>query len=1075
MTKQLGPPRKRVVKDILNPQLVSKEKMPFVELMGRSNFSFLRGASHPEEMVEQAILFGYEGLGLCDLDGLYGVARGYQTYKSPSLFTASTHAHGDFRYLIGTEVTLTDQEPLVLMPLNKKGYTDLCAILTLGKRQAAKGHSRLKLSDLRGYTDDLLAFPLPPWKDECLEILEELFVDRLYLPVWRDFTWESLQFYRQALHYETHWNLPLFVTQRPFMHTPDRKPLFDVMTCILHGKQMNSCKDILIQNRTRHLHSLTDLLDLWQDRPDLLKRTCEIASRVNFSLSEIRYRYPRSNLPADSNPTTYLKELVQQGLNFHFPDGISEKLKKQVEHELQVIAELEYEDYFLTLREICEFAKKQNILFQGRGSAANSIVCFALGLTAVNPTQVDLLFERFISIERREPPDIDIDFEHERREEVIQHIYNKYGEQHAAMVCTVIRYKTRMAFRETAKVFGIPISHINVMAKYMGREGMPKLVEDPEYVRQFGIDYKEFNKVIAMAVQLKGAPRHLGIHTGGFLITQDPMIEMVPVEKATMDGRYVIQWNKDDVATLGLMKIDVLSLGMLTCIRKCFDLLREHKKIDMNLVKIPQDDQPTYKMIQEADTVGTFQIESRAQMATLPRLRPENFYDLVVEVAIVRPGPLQGGMVHPYLRRRQGLEKVEYAHPALEDILCKTMGVPIFQEQIMRMVVAVAGFTPGEADEMRRIMASSWRKKAVVDGLQARIMRGLLASGISQDYAEKVYRTIEGFASYGFPESHSASFAILTYASCWLKQHHPDVFTCALLNSQPMGFYSPRALLADAQRHGVSVLPLDIQKSTYDFSLEPGANSLLDIRVGLRSLYGLGSPVLKELEKERLQRGPFLNLQDFIQRVKLPRSALMKLAASGALQSFSKNPRDLLWYLQSINLDQKSFLWGQPYETFADEESDTLPEEDRWQEMEREYETKGFSTHTHPLTILRATLDEKSRFYVSHKKVPYYIASEQKKLRHGCKIRVAGLLSLIQKPPTAKGFCFLTIEDETGIFNIVLKPDIYKKFRDVLYSCSLLEIQGTLENVAGVINIKAENILEIRKEHSADSFSPQIY
>ncbi|MGE0633410.1 MAG: PHP domain-containing protein, partial [Pseudobdellovibrionaceae bacterium] len=466
-----------VVKNLRAPSATAKKiNLRFVELLGRSNFSFLQGASHAEEMVEQAILHDYKGISICDLDGFYGIARGYQAYKNPSHFVASADVNKDFKYLIGSEVTFTDHNPIVLMPLNKKGYVDLCAILTLGKRQAAKGHSRLKLSDIKNKTDDLLAFPIPPWTPEGVEALQEIFADRLYLPVWRDLTWESLQFCKQAFQLETEKGVSLFVSQRPFMHTPERKSLFDVMTCILHGKKIRECGDILVQNKERHLRDLNSLYELWKDRPDLLEKTWEIANRVNFSLSEIRYRYPRSNMPEGANATTYLKILVEKGLEERYPHGISDKVNKQVASELALIADLEYEDYFLTLKEICVFAKEKNILFQGRGSAANSVVCFALGLTSVDPMKFDLLFERFLSKERGEPPDIDIDFEHERREEVIQHIYKKYGEQHAAMVCTVIRYKTRMSFRETAKVFGVPLEHFNKMVKYMGREGIKKLV-----------------------------------------------------------------------------------------------------------------------------------------------------------------------------------------------------------------------------------------------------------------------------------------------------------------------------------------------------------------------------------------------------------------------------------------------------------------------------------------------------------------------------------------------------------------------------------------------------------------------
>lgn len=1040
----------------------------FVELLARSNFSFLQGASQPEEMVQEAIHHGYDGLALCDLNGLYGVVRGYQAANSPSLFTASPTAKESFHYLIGSELTLTDESSIVLLPLNKEGYSHLCEILTLGKRQASKGFSKLSLQQIEKYNQGLLCLALPPWTHERYEKLESIFGDRLYVPVWRDLTWESHEFNNQAFDLETKYQAQLFVTQRAFMHRPERKPLFDVLTCILHHTTLSDAKDKLIQNGERCLKSLEEIEFLWQDRLDLVEKTVDIARRVTFSLSEIRYRYPRSHLPAGRTPAEHLKALTLEGAQQRYPQGVPEKIQKMIHYELELIKDLEYEDYFLTLKEICSFADQRGILYQGRGSAANSVVCFCIGLTSVDPTKIDLLFERFISRERREPPDIDIDFEHSRREEVIQYIYEKYNERHAAMVCTVIRFRSRMAIRETAKVFGVPLPKINAMIKFMGRDGMRRLLE-PDVAIKFGLTAEEWNLFLQMAHQLHGFPRHLGIHTGGFLITQDPITEMVPVEKATMNGRYVIQWNKDDVATLKLMKIDVLSLGMLTCLRKCFELLKQHKGISFNLATVPSDDKPTYDMICKADTVGVFQIESRAQMQTLPRMLPRNFYDLVIEVALVRPGPLQGGMVHPYLRRRQNLEKVTYAHEDLRPILSKTHGVPIFQEQVMKIVIAAANFSPGEADELRRIMSSAWRKRSTMDAIKKRILDGFMDHGISQAYAEQIYKTIEGFANYGFPESHAASFALLTYASCYLKCHHPEVFACALLNSQPMGFYSPRTLIAEAQRHGVEVQPLCIQHSDYDYTLEKINPSGLDLRVGLRALYGVPESLLKKIEECRKNNGPFQNLTDFIRRTQWPRSALVKLAASGALECFNTNVRELIWHLESLSLDQESFLWGHPKEQFEqldlhNEESDeaeSLPFESNWDRLRREYDTKGFSVHSHPISVLRSYLQAKSEELKAKRYVPYFNSSDLEKLKFKTKVRLAGLISVTQRPPTAKGMCFITLEDEFGFMNIVIHPDVYQKDRLTIYSRSLLEIQGTIEKNGSLINIKAERVLPL--------------
>ncbi len=1050
-------------------------KLPkgFVELLGRSCFSFLQAASHPEEMVEQAIRLDYAGIGLCDLNGLYGVARGYTTMKSPSLFTASLYAKKEFKYVLGSEITLSDETQITLMPMNKDGYQQLCALLTLGKREVDKGFSKLSFEDVAANSKDLLAFALPPWSEERFHKLSDVFHDRLYLPVWKDLSFESIEIYSQAIDLERNLGAQLFATNRPFMHDPVRKPLFDVMTCISHKTTLEKAKNILIQNRERYLRPLSDLSFLWQERLDLLEKTLEIAARVQFSLAEIRYRYPDSNLPVGMNSAEYLKQLCEAGLSWRYGSQIPEKARQLLKHELEVIKDLQYEDYFLTLYEVCEFARQEKILFQGRGSAANSVVCFTLGLTSIDPTSMDLLFERFISRERAEPPDIDIDFEHERREEVIQHIYKKYGESHAAMVCTVIRFRSRMALREVCKVFNVDLKTVNAMVKFMGRDGTRRLLEDG-VCKSFGIDQKQWSLILLLTKELHGFPRHLGIHTGGFLITQNPITEMVPVEKATMNGRYVIQWNKDDVNNLGLMKIDMLSLGMLTALKKCFALLQQHKNLNYNLATLPAEDKITYDMICKADTIGVFQIESRAQMNTLPRLKPRNFYDLVVEIALIRPGPLQGGMVHPYLKRRQGLEPITYPHPNLIPVLQKTSGVPIFQEQVMKMMIIAAQFTPGEADELRRIMSNAWRKQQTMDGIRRRIMKGLADYGISDQYAEKIYKTVEGFANYGFPESHSASFALLTYASCYIKCHHPDVFACALLNSQPMGFYAPRNLILDAQHHGVVVEPVDLRSSFYDYTLEKGCSSLHKVRTGFRSLYGIPEKFLRALVDERENNGHFTSLENLVRRTHLPKVVLVKLAASGALRCFSEEARQLIWKLESISLDQNSFLWGQPKENFkqksfekaeaeAEEEEGArhISFESNWQRMRREYQSSGFSTDLHPMQILRSTLEERSENLRQRKLVPFTNSKTILSLRHDSKLRVAGLISITQRPPTAKGFCFITLEDELGFMNIIIPPDIYQKDRVTIYGHSLIEVQGHLEVSGDLRNVKAERILAL--------------
>lgn len=1047
-----------------------REPRGFVELLARSNFSFLQGASHPDEMVEEAIRNGYAGIALCDLGGLYGVARGFTTMQRPSAFVASVRPEENFKYLVAAELQLMDESTVALLPRTKLGYANLCKLLTIGKRNVPKYFSRITLEDIAEHREDLFAFAFPPWNRERLERLRDIFGNQLYLPVWRDLTWESLQFCRDGFKLEAE-DYQLVATQRPFMHTRERKPLFDVLTCIHHHTTLHEAKDILIQNGERHLRELEHLYELWDDRPDLIEETLHIADGVDFKLDDIRYRYPAANLPPRKTSADHLRDLTFAGLDWRYPGGVPEKVRAQLEKELAIVRDLEYEDYFLTLHEICAFAKERKILYQGRGSAAGSVICFTLGLTSVDPEKIDLLFERFLSKERREPPDIDIDFEHERREEVIQHIYEKYDAQHAGMVCTVIRYRSRLAIRETAKVLGIPNETVTRVVKHMGREGFARLAE-PGLYAQFGLQPEEWGLWLHLTAQLRGFPRHLGIHTGGFLITHDPITEMVPVEKATMDGRYVIQWNKDDVNTLGLMKIDLLSLGMLTALRKALNDLRVIKGIDFSLATIPADDKPTYEMIGRADTVGVFQIESRAQMTMLPRLKPKNFYDLVIEVALVRPGPLQGGMVHPFLRRRQGLEKVEYEYEPLRKVLDKTMGVPIFQEQVMSLVVVAAGFTPGEADELRRIMSAAWRKHGTMDGIRLRIMEGMHERGISQEYAERIYQTIEGFASYGFPESHAASFALLTYASCYLKWHHPDIFAVSLLNSQPMGFYAPRVLIADAQRHGVTVRPLDVQRSSWDYTYEervgvgPEGAPLVAVRTGFRSVHGLAQKYIDQLTAERERGGPFESLMLFVQRTKLPKGVLLKLAASGALREFGgqlmeQSVRELLWVLEGMCLSEESLFWTYQKDGTMEELEYSPPTESAWDEMAREYRSHGFSTELHPLSILRPDLEKRNAWFAKRGWLPFSSARELDKIPSKRKIRLAGLVSVKQKPPTAKGMCFLTMEDEFGFFNIVIPPQVYEKYRLTIYERTLLEVRGEVEKHQGVTNIKAIEIFAL--------------
>lgn len=1121
--KPVGHPHGNARSAITKSGLLVPRGRDYVELLARSNFSFLMGGSHPDEMVLRAKQLGYRGLALCDVNGLYGVVRGYQAAEKPSHFDATqiaahtAYGEGRFRYHLGAELTPFDASAVALLPTSKDGYTRLSRLITRVKRPAAKGRLKLSLDDILEEagvaTGELLAMPLPPWNMKDLEKMVDAFGDRLYLPVHKDSTWESIELARQAIQIERRLGpsgLKLFATQRPLFHTPERKPLHDVLTCLHHGVTLNEAKTKLTLNSERYLRPLDELRLIYRDRPDLLHRTMEISDRLQFSLSELRYKYPQEALPIGKTSIEHLRELVDKGLTWRYPEethlhkvtnaaaidlhggatsaqtnphppapkDVRDKARKQAEHELTLIRDLEYEDYFLTLHDICQFAHARGILHQGRGSAANSIVCYTIGLTAIDPIRLGLLFERFISRERAEPPDIDIDFEHERREEVIQYIYKKYGASHAAMVSTTICFRSRMALREVSKVMGVPLEKIDLLVKTMGREGLSQLLATPFDIAKFGMSEEKFRLILKLANEIKGFPRHLGIHSGGFVIAHEPVVDLVPVEAATMTDRYVIQWNKDDVATLGLMKIDILSLGMLSAIRKSLELLKSAKGISHELATVPQEDPATYAMIQKADTIGVFQIESRAQMSLLPRLKPKTWYDLVVQVAIVRPGPIQGGIVHPYLRRRSGQDKVTYAHPRLEPILAKTMGVPIFQEQVMQIVVAVAGFTPGEADELRRVVSSAWRKKAVMHGLRQRLVNGMLNNGIGVEYADQIYKVIEGFAEYGFPESHAASFALLTYISCWMKCHHPDIFAISILNSQPMGFYPPRQLISDAQRHGVLFQPLDVQTSEWDYTLEKNGV----VRVGLRSVDGLSENEARILIASRAT-GPFRDLEDLVRRTQISKKSLTRLTTAGALQSVFPpgiDTRKALFALQGLNFDQQSFFYGtEPLATDgvstpmahndvwpvasnetatpmavqsmtgASDGRETIRTETAWESVAREFKTKGFSLDSHPMKVLR----KQPGLMTKHQS-----AENLKNLPNGAVIKMVGLRSLLQKPPTAKGVCFVSLEDETGIFNIVIMPDVYEKVRTALYLSNILEVVGRLQNQKGVIHIKAANL-----------------
>ncbi|HUQ26879.1 MAG TPA: error-prone DNA polymerase, partial [Burkholderiales bacterium] len=821
------------------PELVLPE---YAELHCLSNFSFLRGASHPEELVERAHALGYAALALTDECSLAGAVRAHVAAKECGL-----------RLIFGTEVTLEDGLKLVLLATDRRSYGAICALITTGRRRGKKGSYALHRKDVEAVSGALLL--LLSAKEEDARWASEHFPGC---------AWIAAELHcgpndRTKLDCLKRLGLPLVAAGDVHMHLRSRKPLQDVLTAIRLGKPVAECGQALQPNAERHLRLRMRLARLYP--PELLAESARIAARCDFSLDELRYEYPEELVPKGETPATWLRQLALEGLRWRFPDGVPEKVRALAERELALIAELRYEPFFLTVHDVVRYAREQRILCQGRGSAANSVVCYALGITEVDPARMNMLFERFVSKERNEPPDIDVDFEHQRREEVIQYVYRKYGRERAALAATVICYRTKSALRDAGKALGVPAEEVDRVARSFA-------FPDDRISRS--------NQWMEIAAILKGFPRHLSQHVGGFVISRGPLAELVPVENAAMPDRTVIQWDKDDLEALGLLKVDVLALGMLSAIQRCLTMVGK-KGMD----EIPPDDRAVYAMIQKADTIGVFQIESRAQMSMLPRLKPANYYDLVIEVAIVRPGPIQGGMVHPYLRRRRGEEAVVYPSDAVKQVLERTLGVPIFQEQVMQLAMVAAGFTPGEADRLRRSMAA-WKKRGGLEHFEQKLKGGMQANGYSAEFAEAIYRQILGFGEYGFPESHSASFALLVYVSSWLKHHHPAAFCAALLNSQPMGFYAPAQLVQDARRHGVEVLPADVNASDWDCTLEGGA-----LRLGLRMVGGLSESSGKRISSLK----PFRSVAD----LGLNRKELRCLAAADALRSLAGHRRLAHW------------------------------------------------------------------------------------------------------------------------------------------------------------------------------------
>ena len=982
----------------------------YAELHCLSNFSFLHGASHPEELVARAAELGYTALAITDECSLAGVVRAHQEAKRQKL-----------KLIIGTAIRLADGPHLLLLARNRQGYVQLCRLVTRGRRRADKGCYELYRADVEQGLEDCLALLLPCWGEAVpAGWFREYFAGRgwLALGLLRDGRDEiRLQQARQLS--KTH-DLPLVAVGHVLMHRRGRRVLRDLLTAIRHGCTVEELGWRALANGERHLRALNDLAALYP--PALLEQTQAIAGQCEFSLDELAYEYPDDVTPPDMSAQDYLRCLVEEGMQRRWPEGCPEKVREQIGHELSLIAELNYAAYFLTVWDLVAFARRRGILCQGRGSAANSAVCYCLGITEVDPARMNLLFERFISRERGEPPDIDVDFEHERREEVIQYIYGKYGRERASLAATVICYRPRSALRDVGKALGLSAGQLEQLARAASGWRSRREVQG-EWLREQGFDPDSalIRRLLYLVNEIQGFPRHLSQHVGGFVISRGGLEELVPVENAAMPERSIIQWDKDDLEALGLLKVDVLALGMLSAIRRALDLL------DMDLQDIPAEDARVYEMICRADTVGVFQIESRAQMSMLPRLRPRCFYDLVVEVAIVRPGPIQGDMVHPYLRRRQGLEPVDYPSEEVRDVLARTLGVPIFQEQVIKLTQVAAGFTPGEADQIRRSMAA-WRRRGGMEVWERKLKAGMKARGYSDEFAERIFRQIQGFGDYGFPESHAASFALLVYVSAWIKCHHPAVFACALLNSQPMGFYAPAQLVRDAREHGVEVRPVDVQYSRWDCHLEDGA-----LRLGLRLVKGLSRAGAERLLAGRGQ-GLFSTVQQLAARTGIKSPDLKALAAADALASLEADRHRAGWAVAGVETGPPLLQAA----AFAEERPD-LPVPDEASQVLADYAHLGLSLRRHPLALLRPELG----------RLRFLPAGEVGRRKPGLMVRTAGLVLTRQRPGKGNAV-FITLEDETGILNLIVWRHLAERQRQVLLGAKLLGVWAEIQRAEGV-------------------------
>lgn len=1021
----------------------------FAELTAVSNFSFLYGAAHPHEMVAQAAALGYQAIGLADVNTMAGQVRAHMAARNLGI-----------RFLPATRLRSACGLELIAYPHDRQSYGALCETLSVGNLKAQKGDCVLTRADMlslaRRAACEWIWVPPIVLRDEAAwpEFLSALaqaaptHIYALLAPYYHasdDHHWQQIMALAEPL------GIKPLAGANPLYHHPERRPLQDVVSCIRLGLKIDQAGYHLQANAERHLKPLHVLADLYRKWPQALAHTKNIVDACDFSLDMLAYQYPDDSFDPDLTPQELLAQRTYAGAHRRFPTGLPEKLSALLDYELALVAKLNYAPYFLTVDDIVQFARQRHILCQGRGSAANSAICYCLGITSVDPSRLDLLFERFISAERNEPPDIDVDFEHERREEVIQYIYERYGRARAAIAATVITYRRRSAIRDVAKVMGLSADIASAMLSLSwGGGGTPP---PDEHIREVGIDPDQplVRMVLNLSAQIIGFPRHLSQHVGGFVITRDALDTLVPRLNAAMAERTFIEWDKDDLDALGILKVDILALGMLSAIRRSFDLLAAHYDRHLDLSSVPAEDEAVYNMLCRAESVGVFQVESRAQMNMLPRLKPRDFYDLVIQVAIVRPGPIQGNMVHPYLRRRAGEERVDYPSPELQAVLDKTLGVPLFQEQAMRIAVVGAGFTASEADQLRRAMAS-FRKTGVIDQFSERFMHGMQARGYSPEFAENCFRQIEGFGEYGFPESHAASFALLVYVSAWLKCHYPDVFTAALLNSQPMGFYAPAQLVREAQRQHVTVLPVCVNRSCVEADLERDAAGQRGLRLGFNQISGLSRDACEALIHARAM-APFDSVRDCARRSGVGLGVLEKIARADGFSQLGLNRRQALWSVRALRSEHHKDILP----LFAAAQTDPCPDDDAdsdlpplslGQEVVEDYATLRLSLKAHPMTLLRGHAPFR----------PLRTLSSLARLPNGRRVTLAGLVICRQRPGSARGVVFLTLEDADGQANIIVWPDRFEKYRPAIIAGRLLVITGHVQRAGMVTHVIADHI-----------------